>query len=209
MIEKGMGRARLTRFAAITVPAVVACAGFGFAIVQGAVSADLASSQGFTVHSSGATADSLQLGLEDATSATDDSTVTTKDKAAAEAAITGLNANDLCLAANTDLGTFGTVGLNVKSSDPVNLGSVDLNATDIEANSATLPSTKIGEATNDLTGLKTSNVEAPGGFGLASTGTAGSVQLDTLDATAYELTLSSGLTLKGLSIAPTAGTATC
>lgn len=210
MIQRGMGRTRLTRFAAITVPAVVVTAGLGFAIVQGAVSADLASSNGFTIHSSSGTADSLQLGLESTSAATDDQTTTTANKVAAEAALKGLNVNDLCLAANTNIPVLSSVvGLNVKSSAPVNLGAVDLNASDIEANTATLPSTKIGDSTSDLSDLTTSKTEAPGGFGLASAGAAGSVALNTLNASAYEVSLTNGLTLQALSIAPKLGTATC
>ncbi|MFT4264321.1 MAG: DUF6230 family protein [Nocardioides sp.] len=214
MIEKGMGRTRLTRFAAITVPAAVVSAGLGFAIVQGAVSADLASATGFQVVSTGADATKLSLGLEKTGAAASDASATSSNHEAAEAFLEGLGVDDLCLAANTNLGALGTVGLTVTSTSPVTLGSVDLNAKSIGADLAQLPTTNIGQAVNDLKestagagdGLTTSASQAPGGFGLASTG---AIHLDALDAQAYLLTLADGVDLSNLSIAPTATTATC
>lgn len=56
---KGEGRTRFGRFAAVAIPATVASAGLGVAIVQGMVSATLASADAFTLTSSQITSDSL------------------------------------------------------------------------------------------------------------------------------------------------------
>jgi hypothetical protein len=213
MIEKGMGRARLTRFAAITIPAVAVTAGLGVAIVQGAVSADLASSQGFEVGSSSATATSLQLGLEDAVAASSDSATTTADNAAAEAALQGTVLDGMCLAANTAIPALTNVGVTISVADqasggqPVNLGALSLNASSISADTANLPSTTVGRATSQEADLVNSKTEAPGGFAMDSSG--GTVSLTNLDAKAYELTLNDGLDLNGLTITPSTTTATC
>ena len=213
MIEKGMGRTRLTRFAAITIPAAAATVGLGIAIVQGAVSADLASSTGFQLASTGATADSLQLGLEYTAAATNDASSTASNHAGAEVALTNSNLNDMCLAATTNLSVFGNVGLKVASTSPVALtGVTTLDAGSVAAAKAALPTTTIGRATSQESNLATANagVQAPGGFAMDSTsGTPGSVALTGLNAQAYELTLTNGLNLNNLSIQPVVGTATC
>lgn len=210
MIEKGMGRTRLTRFAAITVPAAAATVGLGFAIVQGAVSADLASSTGFQLASTGATADSLQLGLEYTGAAQDDATATSVNHAAAEAALENANLNDMCLAATTNLSVFGDVSIKVSSTSPVSLtGVTDLNAGSISAATASLPTTTIGRATSQEANLSNAATQAPGGFAMDSAGAAGEVVLTDLNAQAYQLTLNDGIDLSALSIQPVAGTTSC
>ncbi len=58
--EMGMGRTRLGRFAAVTVPATLLTAGLGVAMLQGMVGAVLSSADGFTLNSDRITSDGLK-----------------------------------------------------------------------------------------------------------------------------------------------------
>src|SRR4051812_27661149 len=58
---KGEGRTRLGRFAMVAVPSAVVSAGLGVAIVQGMISATLASADAFTLQSNQISSDSLKV----------------------------------------------------------------------------------------------------------------------------------------------------
>ncbi len=213
MIEKGMGRTRLGRFAAVAVPATVVSAGLGVAILQGMVGAALASSTPFQVAGSSATGDELELTANNVTSAVSEADGSDTNATPKKDALVSLQngaVTDLCLAADTTT-PFGTLGIKIVSGGTVSLGSgwTDLSADSLAADSATLPTTDIGYAQSQLAhqDASTSTGYADGGFSLATNvnnATAGGISLDGLDASVYALTLD-GLTLNDLSIVPTLG----
>lgn len=215
MKEMGTGRTRFGRLAAVTVPATAASVALGFAIVQGMVSATLSSAGGFQLGGSKAVADNLQLTLNTADSATSASNAAVQQKEAAYASLTGTKVTGMCLAANQDFGTFGVIGVNIKTgaAEITDVGTIDLNAKSITTTgTAKLPKTEVGIAANQ-TGQ--TGVAAPGGFGMRTlnyaTGTsgapavAGAVDLTGLKSTAYALTLNNGLTLTTLNVTPALG----
>lgn len=206
MREKGMGRTRLGRFAAVTVPATALSLGFGVAILQGSVSAAIASANPITVAGASATGTGLELSLREAQAATSDTDKSASSKGSALVTLKGGQLSTMCLAANQSVPVLGNIGLNISSTTPVTVGDIDMSATSVTAATATLPSTFIGKAEGDLThqGATATNV---GGFGMES---AGNVSLSDLNAQAYGLQLANGLTINSLSIVPTVGTtATC
>lgn len=207
MIEKGMGRTRLGRFAAVTVPAAVATAGLGFAIVTGSVSAALSSAGGFDVGGSAARADGMLLTLNQTDTATSSTNITAKDQEAALVTLQDGFLDGMCLAANQSLPFVGTIGLKLAATGTVGVGDIDLNASQVNTGAATLPSTTIGIAASAVgqTGVAAGNT---GGFGLKTNaqGTTGddaaasNVKLADLSAKAYQLTLNNGLAVDGLDI---------
>lgn len=214
MREKGMGRTRLGRFAAVTVPATALSLGLGCAIVQGAVSAQLSAANAFEVGSSKATGTGLELSLKAATTAsseTDSTTTTSKDSALVTLA--GGKLDGMCLAANTNVPLFGNIGLTIsvptvaQGGALVDVGTLDLNADSVNTGATTLPKTSVGIAESELDHQKTLSTatQTPGGFGMESIG---ALTLNQLDAAAYGLELTNGLTLNSLAISPTT-TATC
>lgn len=211
MKEQGMGRTRLGRLAAVTIPATAASLGFGYAIVQGAVTAQLSAADPFQVKADSATASGLELSLRAAETATSNTNAAAAQKKSALVTLKEGVVNNMCLAANQPTGLPGplaTIGLTVSASGAVSLGDlVDLSADAVNSSSATLPQTSIGVAQTELDHQKDIGAGInPGGFGLESVG---DVAIQELDADAYALTLG-GLSLaNGLSIAPTLGAASC
>lgn len=211
MKEKGMGRTRLGRLAAVTVPATALSLGFGFAIAQGMVSASLSAADPFQVKADSAAASGLELSLRAADTATSNTDGATTQKKAALVTLTDASVTNLCLAANQPTGLpglLGNIGLVVSATGNVPLGSaVDLNADAVTTTGANLGQTEIGLAQSGLdhqSGIASGyNV---GGFGLESTE---ALSLDGLDANAYALTLDSLNLASGLSIVPQLGEATC
>lgn len=213
MKEKGMGRTRLGRFAAVTVPATAVSLGLGFAIVQGAVSAQLSAANAFDVGSSQATGTGLELSLAPATAAaTDTDSTTTAQNESALVTLAGGQLDGMCLAANTNVPLFGNIGLTIsvptvaEGGALVDVGTLDLNAESVNTGATTLPATSVGIAESELDHQSTLGSETPGGFGMESVG---NVSLAELDAAAYGLELTNGLSLQSLSIAPTTTTAAC
>lgn len=211
MKEMGTGRTRLGRFAAVTLPATAVSLGFGLAIAQGAVAAQLSSAEPFTVAGSSLDATGLELSLRAATTATSNGDATETQKKSALVSLSDATINDMCLAANQPTGLpapLDNIGLNISATGEVPLGSkLNMSADAVNAAGATLPQTDIGVAQSQLD----EQAALPdgynaGGFGLESTG---AVSLTGLNADAYGLSLG-GLDLtNGLSIAPKLGTATC
>lgn len=223
MKEKGMGRTRLGRFAAVTIPATVATAGLGFAVLQGMVGASISSATPFQVAGATATGDDLELTANNVSTAADDGTAsgdvadssegTGTNKKDALVSLKNGSVSDLCMAADTQT-PLGTLGLKIQSSGDVSLGSgwTDLSADSLAADSATLPTTDIGYAQGDLAEQAAANSAgySEGGFSLATDVTdaaksdTGGISLTNLDVDAYALTLS-GLSLNNLSISPEFG----
>lgn len=193
------GRTRLGRFAAVTVPAALASAGLGLAVIQGMASAALSSSEPFELASQQLSASGLQLNLDAATAAAGVTDPTSTYAKAARAEVTDTTLSTLCLAAGHRLPVLGqVVGLKIESPSEVVVGDVVLQADALNASKAQLPATSIGVAS-------TWDEETPGGFGLKSTG---DVTLDGLNAKAYALEIS-GLTLDDLAITPQLGDPSC
>lgn len=206
MKEKGMGRTRLGRLAAVTVPATAVSLGFGYAIVQGAVIAQLSAANPFEVTAASATADGLELSLQGATAATSDTDVTPATKKAAKVTLINGKVTDMCLAATQNVPVLGNIGLTIAASGEVPLGTTTLNADAVSSSgTATLGSTAIGVAESELDNQGPDSVN-PGGFGMESHDP---LSLIGLNAKAYALELG-GLTLAdGLQIVPTLGEAHC
>lgn len=206
MKEKGMGRTRLGRFAAITVPATVATAGLGFAVVTGLVSANLASATSFDIAGDAATGDALELTANYTEGATTDTDASVQNKNAALVSLKNGAVQNLCLAADTAVPVVGTLGLKIESTGNVSLGPgwTDLAAVSLQSDEATLGTTAIGYAQTELDHQPTLGASnfgyAEGGFSLATQEAAGAVDLDGLDASVYALTLD-GLNLANLNIA--------
>lgn len=208
MKVKGMGRTRLGRLAAVTVPATVVSLGFGYAMLQGMVSAQLSAAQPFQVTGESATATGLETSLRSVTTATTNDNGAETEKKSALLTLKDGKVNDLCLAANQPVPILGNIGLNLTAGGSVNLGAVtDLNADDVAAAAATLPRTEIGVAQSQLDHQQgVAKGYAPGGWGLESTG---AVSLTDLDADTYALSLGSLDLSSGLRILPKLGTASC
>lgn len=193
------GRTRLGRFAAVTVPAALASAGLGVAVIQGMASAALSSAEPFELASQQMSASGLQLNLDAASAASSVTDPTSTYTKAARADVTDTTLSTLCLAAAHELPVLGeVVGLKIESPSEVAVGDVTLQADALNASTATLPSTSIGVAS-------TWDDDTKGGFGLKSTG---DVVLDGLNAQAYALDIS-GLTLDDLAISPQIGSPSC
>lgn len=220
MKEIGTGRTRIGRFAAITIPATALSLGFGVAIVQGAVSASISSAEPFQVTSGNAGGDNLELSLREAAVSDRSSTnasATTAKKSALVTLYDGKLAG-LCLGAKQSVPVLGTLGLTVvaPATDLVKVGDLDLSADSVSAGASTLPATEVGVAQSQL-GHQSTLPQGydQDGFGLktiAATNTADepvadkAVKLSSLNASAYGLTLSGGLSVSTLSIAPKATT---
>lgn len=207
MKEKGMGRTRLGRFAAVTIPATVASVGLGAAMLNGMVGAALASSSAFQVTGSQATGDGMELTANYVEAATSETDITVDEKADALVSLKNGALTDMCLAADTNVPVVGTLGIKIQSSGEVGLGSdwTDLAANSLNGDTADLGTTHIGFAQDDLVhqDATTSNGYRAGGFGMQTVGN-GSVDIGGLDAELYALTLD-GLSLANLAISATPG----
>ncbi|HET7734406.1 MAG TPA: DUF6230 family protein [Nocardioidaceae bacterium] len=202
-----MGRTRLGRLAAVTVPATAMSLGFGYAIVQGAVTAQLSAANPFEVTATSATADGLELSLQGATAATSNTSTTPATKKAAKVTLINGKVTNMCLAANqANIPVLGSLGLTISATGEVPLGTTTLNADSVSSSgAAVLGHTSIGVAESELDNQAAQSTN-PGGFGMESDEP---LSLAGLNAKAYALELG-GLTLAdGLSIAPVIGTASC
>lgn len=190
---KGEGRTRLGRFAMVAVPATVASAGLGVAIVQGMVSATLASADAFTLTSSQIQSNSLVVAA---------GAVDTNATIYAQTGAT-TNANGVNITADANLPSvvktaLSAVGnnstkaeLTISSTDQsVSLPNVVLNAKTLSVTDkdAATDGTVAGAATNAAAGL--SDVE----LGVTSTDagvldgtTAGASGNGAFDPTAFAL----------------------
>lgn len=194
-----MGRTRLGRFAAVTVPAAAMSVGLGLAIVQGAVSATLSSADGFDLKSDGMTADKLAM----APGAVDAAPLGGNATATALSRVEGASLDKMCVGVNQALPVsilgIDRLGLDVISNDPtVELENVDLNSSDLTAGSSSLNNTSIGVAQSEtaFAGTSAPSTYAPNGFALTSN----NVSLANLDSTAYAVTLSGGLSLNSMTV---------
>ncbi|WP_408896998.1 DUF6230 family protein [Nocardioides sp. R1-1] len=190
-----MGRTRLGRFAAVTVPATLLTAGLGVAMLQGMVGAVLSSADGFTLNSDRITSD----GLKARTGAAD---VAGGDQATIYAE-TGTTTNASGIEVITPDVTIPLINLpahlEVTSTDTtIALGSVQLNAQTLNTpNGATLGTTTIGQAQSSA-GFANTTAESgyvADGFALTSS----SADLPNVNAKAYAITLQ-GLALDNLSL---------
>lgn len=201
MERQGMGRTRLGRFAAITVPATVATAGLGVAMLQGMVGAAISSADGFTLQSNAIQTTSLKMrpGQAEVAGTGDDETVYAETG-------TTTSANGVTVIAKVPIPVLGTAVLTISSNDPsVGLGSVILNAktlavADTDAMdgggaAATLGGVNLGVAqstaafTNTIADSSDTNYSGYVADGFALT--AGDSTLNNLDAQTYALSLDS------------------
>lgn len=218
MKEMGMGRVRLGRFAAVTVPAAVVSVGLGVAMLQGAVSASLSSTNPFKVTAATGSGSGVELSLRAAQAAASQTDASAADKQSAFVTLHDGTVNTVCLAANqpTGLPLIPNIGLKISLPGSVALGeSVDLNAQGVTTD-ATLKNVSVGVAQQELNHqagvAEGANV---GGFGIESGEGAGAVANDTsnvdlsnINADVFQVALSS-IGLTGVTLTPTTGTATC
>lgn len=218
MKEMGMGRVRLGRFAAVTVPAAVVSVGLGVAMLQGAVSASLSSTNPFKVTAASGSGSGVELSLRAAQAAASQTDSSAADKQSAFVTLHDGTVNTVCLAANqpTGMPLIPNIGLKISLPGAVALGdSVDLNAQGVTTD-ATLKNVSVGVAQQELNHqagvAEGSNV---GGFGIESGEGAGAVANDTgnvvlnnVNADVFQVALSS-IGLTGVTLTPTTGTAVC
>jgi len=190
VIETGMGRVRLRRFAAVTIPATVAAVGMGYAVVTGMVSAQLTSANGFELSTNQMSADALKARPGQAPDAAGGGTV--------YAETTNARANQLHVVTNSvDLPLVGCYGLKIDSTDPnVGLGNVSLNAKTLTTPSgANLADVQLG-VDQESAGFDS----AAAGYDANGTAlTSGTATLPDLSADAYLVKLN-GLSLTNLSL---------
>lgn len=195
--EQGMGRTRLKRFAAITVPAAVASVGLGVAMLQGMVAATLSSAGGFNLQTD-LTAQSLKVragATEVGTTGSGEETI--------YAETTGAVADGLAVETPKVALPFGlaNVYLTISSNDnDITLGNVALNAATLETDGATLAGVNLGVAQSSA-GFTSAGQAPPTGY--SATGfalTSGSASLPGVDSKAYAITLST-LSLDDLRLA--------
>lgn len=196
MNESGMGRTRLGRFAAVTVPAALLSAGLGVAMLQGMVGAVLSSADGFTLNSNRITSDGLKVRTGAADVAGGDQATVYAETGASTSA-DGINV----VTPSVTIPLIGVPAhLEVTSTDTtIALGSVGLNAKTLDTpDGATLGTTTIGVAQSDagFANTTTDSGYVADGFALTS----GSADLPNVNATAYAITLQS-LNLDQLSLA--------
>lgn len=204
MKVKGEGRTRLTRFAAITIPAGVATAGMGFAMLQGMVGSALASTDPFTM-AGGVSATSLVTragALQHATSQTDETAVA-KESIYAETVGTATTSTVSITSSPVSILGITNIKLKLDLASGTSLGTVGLNAATMNlGNGGTLGNVNVGVAQyNKFTttdGLDATQGYRPGGFAVS----AGATDLPNLNASVYQISLTS-LATNGVSIAVT------
>lgn len=202
MKEQGMGRVRITRFAALTVPAGIASVGLGVAIVQGMVAATLSSADGFELNSNKITATSLSMRAGVTQAGT-----TTNNVGTALARVDTASLDKMCVGVNQAIPLIGRVGLKIDSSDSsIGLDTVDLNARSLDTATSSLTNTTIGMAQSGTSFAADSDADKaatgydPTGFAMRSGGAAGDISLANVAAKSYAVTLAGGLTLDALKI---------
>jgi len=192
-----MGRARLGRFAAVTVPAAAVSVGLGYAVLTGMVSAQLTSANGFTLSSDKIAADALKVRPGTAPDAAGGATV--------YAETTKATADGLDVVTNpVDLGVFGCYGLKIGSTTQgIDLGDVALNAKTLTTpTGATLADVTLGQDEGTI-GFKDTT-----GAGYNADGTglqSGAASLPDVTAKAYAVSLD-GLAVDNLSLGVESGT---
>lgn len=203
--QEGMGRTRLGRFAAITIPAAALSAGLGVAVLQGAVAATISSADGFQLTSDAMTTNSMKLrpGTTEAGTAG-----AHKATAYAETGTTTALTN-MCMGVRQNMPAvlapvLSSVGLKISSTGAVSTPSVALNAKALSGGSGTqMSNVTAGEAQSETgfsaAGQAVNTGYHDTGFGL----TAGASTINDLDATSYAVTLSQ-LNVNNLSIGVTA-----
>jgi hypothetical protein len=195
-----MGRTRLGRFAAVTVPATLLTAGLGVAMLQGMAGAVLSSADGFTLNSDRITSDGLKARTGAANVA--------GGNQATIYAETGANTNASGIEVITPDVTIPLLNLpahlEVTSTDTtIALGSVGLNAKTLTTpNGATLGTTTIGVAQSEagFANTATDSGYVADAFALTSS----SADLPNVNAKAYAITLES-LALDNLSLSVALG----
>lgn len=190
---EGMGRTRVGRFAAVTIPAALLSAGLGVSMLQGMVGAVLSSSQGFTMQTDQISTNNLKTrvgaadvaGGAEATVYNETGTTTTASK---------LN----IVTPGVNIPVFGAKAhLELTSTDTsISLGKVILNAKTLQTNGATLGNTKMGIAQSTAGFKDTDAGYVADAFALTSD----NAVLPGVNATAYAITLD-GLTLSNLGLA--------
>lgn len=211
MFREGTGRTRATRFAAVVLPATIASAGFGVAIVQGAVSAQLASANPFQVSAVNGEGSGLELSLRATQAAASETSGNQSDKGSLFVTLKDGSVSDVCLAANTPVPVIGNIGLQINVPSTLGLGEVaDVNLTSAAVDSAALPHTVVGAAQDQLTHQGTvTEGKSAGSFGVESGGAPGSLQLDGIEASVYQVALDA-IELDNLTVSPSIGAAaTC
>ena len=207
---KGEGRTRLGRFAMVAVPSAVVSAGLGVAIVQGMISATLASADAFTLQSNQISSDSLKVAAGGASVGS--TTPANKEAIYAETGASTVADGVHITALTPSLPILGKVAqIKIDSSDhTVSLPGVVLNAkdltvsdkdagvdgTDATNSAAALSDVKLG-ITEQQAGVTAANDPAynADAFALQS----GQATLNNVNADAYAITLS-GLALDDLSL---------
>ena len=213
---KGMGRTRLTRFAAVTIPAAIASGGLAVAVLQGAVSATLSSANSFELASPELSTDSLALRPGVAPNATSDSDATAGAAAAAYAETgSATTLNGLCLGAKQSMPSavttitnalgvpFDTVGVQVTSGSSVSAPNVGLNAASLDGTNSSLSDVDAGVAqSTQFTDTDAAKGYQAGGFAL----TAGATTMQDMHADSYAVHLD-GLDVTSIHIKVNAGKA--
>lgn len=198
------GHVRLGRFAAVTIPATVASLAIGAGIVQGVVGAAISTSGGFELNAPTVNAARMALAASSADVANGVSSTSTSTKQSTIARLTDNSLpSGMCVGANQKFPIIGNIGFAITTTGKVNIADLDLNAADLNLGTADLPATVIGNsvASTDLNGAAGTQA---GGFGLQSTSGSGQqVKLSGVKATAYGISLKSGLKLTSLGIKPT------
>lgn len=198
-----MGRTRLGRFAAITVPATAVSVGLGAAMLNGMVGAALASSSSFQVTGDSAKGTGMELTANYVQAATSDANATPTNKSDALVSLKDGVVSNMCLAADTDVLGFQLLGIKITSSGDVSLGTgwTDLSADSLGGSHAELGETLIGYAQADLAhqDAQTSPGHTPGGFSMKTSDGQDAVDISDLDSQLYALTLA-GLSLDNLAI---------
>lgn len=198
--QEGMGRTRLGRFAAVTVPATLLTAGLGVAMLQGMVGAVLASAEGFTLNSDRIESNGLKarVGAADVAGG-DQATVY-----AETGAITTASGIEVITPDVTIPLINLPAHLEVSSTDTtISLGAVGLNAKTLNTpDGATLGTTTIGVAQSEagFTNTTTDSGYVADAFALTSS----SADLPNVNAVAYAITLQS-LALDDLSLSVALG----
>lgn len=197
---KGEGRTRLGRFAAITIPATVVTAGLGYAVLQGMVSATVASADGFDMTSSHLTANGLAVRPGVAGSGGNTVSSAVADVQGAKAADLGLTVSKSLplVTAITGKEVQLTVALGSSSTTGFDLNNVVLNAADLKTGVGSTTDSSIANVNVGTTQAgnftDTGASDADSGYdanGFALTG--GATVLNGLDAKAYGATLPNGL----------------
>ena len=194
-----MGRVRISRFLAVTTPAVLACGGLVLAIMLGYVSVAFASTYPLDLTSSHGTADRLAIALGS------DAEVSGIEHAAKGRRIAVINVSDaeladLCLVPRLKLPVVGRLfSLRISSGRTVKMASASLATAEATVARLDVPEAHVGASPED-------SPARPGGFAMSADG---GVELDGLDAQVYGLRLDDGMSMRSLMVRPRLGDQHC